>query len=569
MTNILTPGYLRWDGTKYTTDPDIEIVGPVGPPGIQGIQGIPGPTGPTGAQGDVPGARLLTASTGLQGGGNLTADRSFNVNPNLTLTSLTIGASTATVGEIRLGVSGRINFRNFTNTTDLTILTTDSSNDVILGDATNSNSVIVNVGTGSSNLQVRVSSSPIFALTASSCSFTLPLVQFATTISLPAINQADNPINSATATNFTIHAQNATGTGSTVGGNLILVAGTGSTIGSVQLQAGSSAKEMVINGANNRIDIIGLSSIRFDTAITTPTIFQADKTTNSGVGATLNIQAQNETGTSSTGGGINIFSGFGTSVSGTITLQTGSGNSAIIFNDSTLSIYGDNDAFNIISYQSHALLFGDVGITASIMAQTNSANIVLNSAFNLGLNALTFNNGQTPIISQANNTTNSATAATFTIQAANATGTSATGGALSLTGGSGVTGGGLILAAGAGSSVSGQVTIKSGAVVIMTLGGNSPLSLASNVLSLTSGTTTLSGLQLEKPLIAYSASLTGNITIDFTNVAGLWFLDIVGVTLNGYSVSIKSGVATTTLTIPSGQTLFVIRTSGFNTISYC
>jgi|SRR6185436_770622 len=40
MTNILKPGYLRWDGLKFVLDPDIEVTGAVGP------QGAPGPIGP-------------------------------------------------------------------------------------------------------------------------------------------------------------------------------------------------------------------------------------------------------------------------------------------------------------------------------------------------------------------------------------------------------------------------------------------------------------------------------------------------------------------------------------------
>lgn len=43
MSNILQPGYLKWDGLKYTTDPDIEIIGP---PGIQGATGPTGSVGP-------------------------------------------------------------------------------------------------------------------------------------------------------------------------------------------------------------------------------------------------------------------------------------------------------------------------------------------------------------------------------------------------------------------------------------------------------------------------------------------------------------------------------------------
>lgn len=36
VANILIPGYLRWDGSKFTTDPTVEIVGPPGPPGPPG-----------------------------------------------------------------------------------------------------------------------------------------------------------------------------------------------------------------------------------------------------------------------------------------------------------------------------------------------------------------------------------------------------------------------------------------------------------------------------------------------------------------------------------------------------
>ena len=47
MSGILTPGYLRWDGTKYVLDTDIEIVGPTGPTGPTGPIGPEGPPGPS------------------------------------------------------------------------------------------------------------------------------------------------------------------------------------------------------------------------------------------------------------------------------------------------------------------------------------------------------------------------------------------------------------------------------------------------------------------------------------------------------------------------------------------
>lgn len=40
MSTILTPGFLKWDGTKYVLDPDVE--GEPGPPGADGEDGAPG-----------------------------------------------------------------------------------------------------------------------------------------------------------------------------------------------------------------------------------------------------------------------------------------------------------------------------------------------------------------------------------------------------------------------------------------------------------------------------------------------------------------------------------------------
>lgn len=69
MSTFLKPGYVRWDGTKYVTDPDIEIVGPQGPPGPTGLRGNTGSTGPTGAIGQkgATGAIGKTGPIGPQG----------------------------------------------------------------------------------------------------------------------------------------------------------------------------------------------------------------------------------------------------------------------------------------------------------------------------------------------------------------------------------------------------------------------------------------------------------------------------------------------------------------------
>lgn len=51
MVNALTPGYLRWDGTKIVSDTSISIAGPTGPAGPVGPSGTTGATGATGSTG--------------------------------------------------------------------------------------------------------------------------------------------------------------------------------------------------------------------------------------------------------------------------------------------------------------------------------------------------------------------------------------------------------------------------------------------------------------------------------------------------------------------------------------
>ncbi len=94
MSGILTPGYLRWDGTKYVLDNDIEIVGPAGTQGPTGPAGPAGPPGPFGvASGDLlgtyPGPMSVVGLTGISGVVNF---GSSILNP--TITQVTTGSTT-------------------------------------------------------------------------------------------------------------------------------------------------------------------------------------------------------------------------------------------------------------------------------------------------------------------------------------------------------------------------------------------------------------------------------------------------------------------------------------------
>jgi hypothetical protein len=64
-------------------------------------------------------------------------------------------------------------------------------------------------------------------------------------------------------------------------------------------------------------------NILFATGLSSPTLKQSDNTANSATGQALTVQAQNATGTTSTGGALSLTSGTGTTVAGNLLLQTG------------------------------------------------------------------------------------------------------------------------------------------------------------------------------------------------------------------------------------------------------
>lgn len=92
------------------------------------------------------------------------------------------------------------------------------------------------------------------------------------------------------------------------------------------------------------------ATFQFDTAVTTPVIIQEANSTNSATGQLLRITAQQTTGTSSTGGGLELGSGPGTLADGNVTIKrgatvilsatstgTGIGNSTILVEGASLS----------------------------------------------------------------------------------------------------------------------------------------------------------------------------------------------------------------------------------------
>lgn len=128
----------------------------------------------------------------------------------------------------------------------------------------------------------------------------------------PTINHADNTTASATGTGFSITAQNATGTTS-IGGDLLLSSGSGT----------SSAGKIRLKSAGTTVLIVGSNTLSFNQGTSAPAFGQIDQTANSTNGQKLIIASQNATGTTSTGGDLQINSGTGTTTAGKLTLLAG------------------------------------------------------------------------------------------------------------------------------------------------------------------------------------------------------------------------------------------------------
>lgn len=152
-------------------------------------------------------------------------------------------------------------------------------------------------------------------------------IQWVSTVTSPVLNQVTT--GGASGQALTVQAQNA----ATTGGNLVLTSGTGTTAGNVQLQTGAVDRLVVHPTFTEFRDTAealrvtpvsaGTTTVQFASTVTAVSIRQADLTTNSGTGAATTVQAQNETGTTSVGGALNLTSGTGTSTNGAVNLQVG------------------------------------------------------------------------------------------------------------------------------------------------------------------------------------------------------------------------------------------------------
>jgi hypothetical protein len=303
---------------------------------------------------------------------------------------------------------------------------------------------------------------------------TSALLQWATGITNPVINQANVIASSATGNNLTIQAQNATGTTSN-GGNLLLQAGTGTTNpGSIEFTSGANYWNISANAFVATTSATGSNS---------PIIGQNANNTNGATAANFTLQAQNASGTTSTGGNLILTSGTGTSTNGNVQLQVGATTNLTLTSG---SLAWASSITNPVINQANVTTASATGQTLTLQAQnatgttsiggnlslaagtgtTNPGSILFTSGanyWNISANSFvattTATGPNAPIIGQNAVMTNSATGATFTLQAQNASGTTSIGGNLALT-------------SGTGTSTDGYTLLQVGGTTSISLGPN-------------------------------------------------------------------------------------------------
>ncbi len=266
-------------------------------------------------------------------------DPNFQARNITTTGNLLLGTNPAAAGLVRMAAQSTVAWRNNANDGDIILARTNSGDGIFFGDIATSP---ITLGLGRLVLGTNV-----LELASGIVGF-----RFDNLITAPQIYQEDRSTNGGTAENLLISAQNETGTTST-GGTLDLRSGTGTTVaGSITLRTGSTTGFTVAPtlltlapGGSTMLTISSTVSefftptVRFDNTVAAPFLIQEDRTTVSGTGETLTIHAQNETGTTSTGGALVLASGTGTSNNGYLTLK--SGTTTVIEAQPTQLLIGD------------------------------------------------------------------------------------------------------------------------------------------------------------------------------------------------------------------------------------
>lgn len=252
--------------------------------------------------------------------GNLSTDVQYN--PGIIQLDGYLEHTTAGVDGASVAQSGFIRDQN--NTTivafraqnmlsDVAAISSNTLNNLIVGDATNAG-VLYNTAPGNVH-QFQVNTVPQLEVGTS-------FVRFPTGVTLPTIFQTQAGINLNGQT-LTLQAQNAAATGTGTGGNLNITSGAGNASptanGVINLQTAGNTRITL----NDTTEIYNIPNVQFASGVVAPNITQASTAT--ALGQNTTIQAQNSTNLTGQGGQLILTSGMGSNTQndGYLVLQSG------------------------------------------------------------------------------------------------------------------------------------------------------------------------------------------------------------------------------------------------------
>lgn len=459
MANILTPGYLRWDGSKYVLDSDIEIIGPLGPDGPPGPAGGVGPAGPAGPAGAV---ATVTATLPISSTGGTNPVISIAAATTIAAGSMSAADKTkldSISGGTVLSVAGTapiVSTGGATPAISINAATTGAAGSLSAADKTKldsltSGAAIASV-TGSGNISVTVGANPVVSITNSPA--------FTTSVTTPIIQTSSGNLTINSFTGIEVHQKNAstsrTDTLDPAGANTIVYpAGITSLTESITQHGSSTGVTWRIQGQQGASGFVGgIFKIGGGAGGTSGTNLAGDTQIDLGtpVSGTSAKASYLVSGTSvfditQSAGNIQL-NAIGKNIAIQSTGATASGISILVgSNGGTLSMSGDT----ITTYRADTT-------TVKVESYTHSGSITATESYDAGVIAVIRN--QSPTLGP--------TAASYTIQAQSSSNLSGVGGKLSLKSGNGNTGGGLIeivgADSGAGNGPGGNVSIRGGAL---------------------------------------------------------------------------------------------------------
>jgi hypothetical protein len=282
--------------------------------------------------------------------------------------SLATIAAIPTAGGFRaLNNTTALASRNLAGTQDLVLVRTDTANKLIWGagsDGYNTGHIFKSTINNIFDFQVNDISQVQLGAGEIDIDGYAETIALGSTIVSPRIyqiTQSGTGANSGTSLKINAQAgQNVAAGTNNNGGHLVLAAGTvggGGTAGVdgyIYLQNGAT-QTLTINSidieADGMAEVIGIAS-----AIVNPRIYQLDVSTASATGKILTISAQNATGTTSTGGALNLASGTGTTAAGVVNILIGS-TQTVAFNSAEIDVDGYAEVIGLGATLAHPRLY--------------------------------------------------------------------------------------------------------------------------------------------------------------------------------------------------------------------